>query len=111
MIELSVLNYLNAKLSVPVYMEFPENPPECFAVLRKVDSGRENHVESAMFRVRSYAGSLLETARLNEQVKAALDSLPELDEIASTRLNGDYPYNDTANKRCCYQAVYDITHY
>lgn len=111
MIELTALRYLDKNLPVAVYMEFPANPPERFVVLRKADSGRENHINSAMFTVRSYAPSLLEAARLNESVKAALDSLPELDEVASTSLNGDYPYNDTVNKRRCYQAVYDITHY
>lgn len=92
-------------------MEIPPDPPGCFVVLRKADSSRENRIDSAMFVARSYAESLLEAAKLNEQVKAAMDSLPELDAVASSRLNGDYPYNDTANKRRCYQAVYDITHY
>lgn len=111
MIETTVLRYLEDKLETAVYMEFPGNPPVRFVVLRKADSGRENHINSAMFTARSYAESLLESAKLNEAVKAAMDTLPELEEVSSSRLNGDYPMMDTANKRYCYHAVYDITHY
>ncbi|MBQ3089517.1 MAG: hypothetical protein IJD21_03030 [Oscillospiraceae bacterium] len=111
MIELTVLDHLSEQLTVPVYMELPSGAPDRFVVLRKADSGRENFIYSAMFTFRSYGESLLEAARLNEQVKAAVDRISELDAVASARLNGDYPFPDTSIKRHCYQAVYDITHY
>lgn len=111
MIEITVLHHLEQKLQTAVYMEFPVNPPGRFVVLRKADSGRENYIDSAMFTARSYAESLLESAKLNKAVKSAMDTLPELEEVSSSRLNADYPMMDTANKRYCYQAVYDITHY
>ncbi|MBM6914412.1 hypothetical protein H6B33_03215 [Gemmiger formicilis] len=59
----------------------------------------------------AYGTSLLEAARLNEQVKQAMESLDERDEIAAVKLNTDYPYPDTRTKRYRYQAVFDITHY
>lgn len=110
MIEIVVLDYLAAKLPVPVCMEIPSAPPNRFVVLRKADGGRVNLIDSAMFTIRSYAESLLEAAKLNEQVKTAMDSLPELDEIFSSYRNGDYPFPDTNIKRHCYQAVYDLTY-
>ena len=64
-----------------------------------------------MMAVQSYAGSLLEAAQLNDQVKQAMDSLPELAGIGAARLNSDYNFTDTASKRYRYQAVYDVTHY
>lgn len=111
MIEITVLSFLSERLPVPVYPEYPTNPPERFVVLRKADSSRENLLDSAMFVADSYAEPLLEAARLNEQVKAALDVLPEIDVVSSSRRAGDYPAFDTKNKRHRYQAVYNITHY
>lgn len=111
MIELTVLNHLEQKLQVPVYLEFPSELSERFVVLRKADSGREDLLDSAMFVAESYAESLLETAKLNELVKSALDSLVELDVICSSKRAGDYPFPDTKNKRYRYQAVQNITHY
>lgn len=111
MIEEIILNHLAAKLSAPVYMEVPEKPPALFVVLEKTGSGRNDHICSAVFAVQSYAQSLLQAARLNEQVKAAMDVLPMLDEVCAARLNSDYNFTDTTSKRYRYQAVYDITHY
>lgn len=111
MIEITVKDYVGKSLQVPVFMEFPENPPKRFVVLKKGDSGRENYLDSAMFVADSYAESLLEAAKLNEQVKDILDMLTELDSISSSRRAGDYPAFDTKNKRYRYQAVQTITHY
>ena len=111
MIEITVMSFLSKRLPVPVYPEYPSNPPERFVVLRKADSSRENLLDSAMFVADSYAEPLLKAAKINEQVKAALDALPEINAVSSSRLAGDYPAFDTKNKRHRYQAVYNITHY
>lgn len=111
MIEITVLDYMSNNLPVPVYMEFPSDPDNRFVVLRKGGSERENLVDTSTFVADSYAESLLEAAKLNEQVKAALDSLIELDTISGSKRGGDYPFYDTQNKRYRYQAVQNITHY
>ena len=111
MIELTILNHLKTKLSVPVYLEEPETKPARYVLLEKTGSGRSNRLGSSTFAFQSYAESLYEAAALNEKTKAAGDSLIELKEIASVRLNSDYNYTDTATKRYRYQAVFDIYHY
>lgn len=111
MIEITILDYMSKNLPVPVYMEFPTDPTNRFIVLRKGNSERENLVDTSTFVADSYAESLLEAAKLNEQVKAALDSLVELDAVSSSKRGGDYPFYDTQNKRYRYQAVQIITHY
>lgn len=111
MIETTVIDHISQKLLVSVYMEFPANPPDRFVVLSKTDSSQENLVVTSMFVADSYAESLLEAARLNEQVKAAMDNLIELDDISSSKRGGDYPLLDNKNKCYRYQAVYNITHY
>lgn len=111
MIEETILNYLSDALEVPVRMEVPQEPPGRFVVLEKTGTGKINCIPRATFVVQSYGTSLLEAARLNEQVKQAMESLDERDEIAAVKLNTDYPYPDTRTKRYRYQAVFDITHY
>lgn len=111
MIELTVLEFMKSAVNVPVLMEYPVDPPESFVVLKKGDSGRENHLDNAMFVADSYGGSLYDCAVLNEQVKSGFDRLTELDCVSSASLAGDYPAFDAKNKRHRYQAVYNITHY
>ena len=111
MIELTVLNYLRSKLSVEVHMEVPEDPPDRFVVLKKGDGRREDFLYRSMFLVRSYGGTLLEAAELNEEAKKAMFGIRELPEIGGCYLTGDYNFTDTALKRNRYQAVFDIYHY
>lgn len=111
MIELVVLDFMQKSLPVPVYMEFPTDPPASFVVLRKGNSSRENFVDSSMFVADSYAESLLDAAMLNERVVTAFDSLTDLNDISSSQRGGDYSFPDTHNKRYRYQAVQTITHY
>ncbi len=111
MIEITVRDFLADNLQVPVFMEFPANPVSRFVILRKADSGRENRLDSAMFVADSYGESLLEAAKLNELVKAAMDDLTDLPEVSASKPAGDYPAFDEKNKRYRYQAVYNITYY
>ncbi len=42
MIEVTVYNYLNNALSVPVYTELPKEKPQRFVVLDKIGSTKSN---------------------------------------------------------------------
>ena len=109
-IELTVLDFLTAKLDVPVFLMEPETEEET-----------TNHLNRATFAIQSDGGpfrggdaagdgSLLAAMELNERVKSAMDALTELPEVSASRLNSDYPWNDEERKRCRYQAVYDVYH-
>ena len=121
MMELIVRDFLAAKLNVPVFLMEPEgDAPESYVLVEKTGSRSRNRVFRTTFAVQSDGGafrgsgadgSALAAMTLNEQVKAAMDALPELDAVAASRLNSDYPYHDTERKRYRYQAVYDVTHY
>lgn len=111
MIEATILNYLNEKLSVDVYMERPEKDEGEYVVLEKTSGGKSNHIYQSTFAVQSFGNTLLGAAELNEEVKSAMDDLITLPEISRSQLNSDYNYTDTSKKRYRYQAVYDITHY
>ena len=110
MIELIVLDYLSEKLAVPVKMEVPIDPPEKFVVLEKVGSSRVDRLNTATIAAQSYAGSLADAADLNEDVKAAIDEMIELDAISACRLNSDYNFTDTSMEKYRYQCIYVISY-
>lgn len=112
MIEKIVLDYLNDNLeNIKAYMEHPAGKDAVsFVVLQKTGSSRENFVNRATFAIQSYAGTLYESATLNEKVKEIMDGLAEVDRVASSKLNSDYNYTDTTSKKYRYQCVYDVVY-
>lgn len=115
MIEIIVKNFLESKLSVPVLMEIPKSQASQFVIIEKTGSTHENHIDSAILTIQSYAESMQKAVELNEQVKNwmldGMEGLVTLDEVASVNLNSDYNFTDTSSKRYRYQAVFDIVHY
>ena len=47
MIEKIAINHLSTALTVPVYMEIPQNPPNTFVLVEKTGSSRTNRVNRA----------------------------------------------------------------
>ena len=110
MIEKIVYEYLKNALGVGVYMQRPEKDPKEFVLIEKTGSGKTNRVNYATFAFQSYAKTLANAALLNESVKEAAETMVELPEIGSVKLNSDYNFTDTASKQYRYQAVFVITH-
>lgn len=110
MIETTIIKYLSDTLTVPVYAERPEKPDKSYVVIEKTGSSRTNFVNRATVALQSYAATMLEAAKLNEDVKAAMDALIAIDKVSDSRLNSDYNFTDTETKEYRYQAVYDITY-
>lgn len=111
MIELIILEYLKKKLSVPVSLEERGVQSGSFVIFEKTSGSKENHLESSTFAFQSYGLSMYEAAKLNEEVKQAVEEMIELDAFAKIKLNSDYNFTDTSTKRYRYQAVYDFNHY
>ena len=111
MIEQIILDYLAGKLSVSVRMEEEPDLPGSYVLVEKTGGGETNYIKRATVAIQSYAGSLYEAARLNEEVKDAMSGIAELDTVSKCSLNSDYNYTDTFRKKYRYQAVYDIVHY
>ena len=111
MIEKAVLDFLNSKLSVPVYMEVPVDMDDEFVVIEKTGGGQTDKINSATFAIQSWATSLLDAAALNKDVLEAMEDAVTLDIIGGCYLNSYYNFTDTDTKRYRYQAVYNITHY
>ncbi len=116
MIETTVLNYLKSNIDVPVLMELPEVPsedfpewPEQFVVIEKIAGIRRNYVDNVSLAFQSYSTeSLYDAAVLDEEVRAAMDNIIELDAIGGIRLASNYNFTDARTKRYRYQCVYEI---
>lgn len=111
MIETIVLNYLADNLSVPVFMEEPEERCREYVLIEKVGSSENDRIQSTTVAVQSYAESLYKSAVLNDTVKRAMRDIIVLDSVSRCRLNSDYDFTDTETKRYRYQAVFDLTYY
>lgn len=115
MIEKTILDYLNEKLSVNCYMEVPANPPKKFVIIERTSGRRTNHINDVTFAIQSYADSLYKACELNEEVKKHMigDGVDYYGivydtDISKCTLNTDYNYTDTATKSYRYQAVFDL---
>ena len=111
MIEQTVLDYLNENSSVPWYWETPTDPPLRYGLIQKTGSSRSDWLCRATIALQSYAESMYEAAKLNDETKRLMDNIITLDEITASRLNSDYYYTDLTRKKYRYQAVYDLVHY
>lgn len=111
MIEIVVRDFLAEKLSVPVFMEEPEEIPQKYIILERVGGGKSNGLKSATIAFQSYGPSLHDAAMLNEEVKEALEDIENQDPVSSAELNSDYNFTDTETHRYRYQAVYDFIYY
>ena len=111
MIERIVLEFLESKLNIPVFLEKPPKPPVRMVIVQKTGSSRSNRIDGATIALQSYGGTLVDTIELNERVKTAMDEIIELDSIGGCDFSSDYNYTDTQTKQHRYQAVYFITYY
>ena len=112
MIEITILNHLSNHLDCGCYMEKPRTPDErSFVVIELTGQREENHVTQSTFAFQTYGESLLKAAELRDEVKAAVKTLIELDEVARVDLNSSYNFTDPSTKEYRYQTVFDITHY
>lgn len=129
MIEKIVLDFLSARLPVPVWMEEPPGPPnaigtafgepggnmpgppERFVLVEKTGGGVEEGLGRATLAVQSYGKTLWDALQLNHAVKKAMEQLDELDSVCRVELNNDYHFSDVSTKCHRYQAIFDILYY
>ena len=117
MIEQIVQQYLAEHMDVPVLMELPEVPseefpsmPERFIVLEKVGGNMRDGTEHGSIAVQSYSlNSLYEAAQLDEEMRATIWGIIELDEISEITISSNYNHTDTRTKRYRYQSVFDFS--
>ena len=75
MIETILLNYLQETLNVPVFTEEQTEHYDSYVVIKKTASAVRNYIKSATIAIQSYANSLYDASKLNEEVKKAMQDL------------------------------------
>lgn len=110
MIEITVLQYLEGTLQIPVYAEKPESPEAEYILIERTAGGYENHICRATMAVQSYADSMLRAAQINQAVERAMRGIISVTDISRCELNSSYNFTDTASKKYRYQAVFDIVY-
>lgn len=111
MIEIIIKKYLDEHLTVSSFLEKVEDMPNSYVLFEKTGSSKSNYLSSSTFAFQSYAPSMYEAAKLNEELKGIVEQLIILDEVSGVSLNSDYNFTDTETKEYRYQAVFDINHY
>lgn len=111
MIEIVIKQFLDKNLATPSFLEKPANPPEQYVLFEKTSGGEKDQISSSTFAFQSYAESMYEAAKLNEELKRAVKDLIIENDISRVKLNSDYNFTDTTTKEHRYQAVFDISHY
>lgn len=109
-IEVYLIEYLTNELGVNVYGQEEDAEDDSYVVIEKLGSYVENFTRHATIALKSYGATLLESAKLNERVKNAMDDIIKKPEISFSKLNSDYNYTDTTTKKYRYQAVYDLVY-
>ena len=110
MIEKTVLDYLNSKLSVQAYMERPEKAVLPYVLLEVTSGSSYEHICNATFAIQSYSTSLYTAAKLNKQVVDAMADIDDLTNVSKCSLNTFYNYTNTTTKEYRYQALFDLVY-
>ena len=111
MIEKIILDYLNQKMTEPVYMEEPENPPAEYLRVELQGASVVDHVKSAVITVQSYGSSMYRAAQISHEMVAHMLRSIEFKGIAKCSLNSEYCFTETSTHRYRYQAVFDIVYF
>ena len=111
MIEIVIKQFLDKNLAAPSYLEKPAKPPDRYVLFEKTSGRDKDQISSSTFAFQSYAESMYEAAKLNEELKRAVRDLIIENDISHIKLNSDYNFTDTTTKEHRYQAVFDISHY
>lgn len=111
MIEDTIIDFLEKRLNVSCFFEIQKNYLKEFVIIEKIGSSKKNHLKTVTIAFQSYSDTLYKASVLNEKVKAVVEDLIFLDDIASVSLDNDYNFTDSETKRYRYQAIFDIKHY
>lgn len=111
-LESIVLNFLQARVTVPVYTILPANFEVPCIVVEKTAGGYSDTILSATLAVQCYGADLEGAAVLNDDIKwLLLNEFIQEAQVLGIELNSDYNFTDTTTEHFRYQAVYDVRYY
>lgn len=112
MIEKVILDYLTTSLSVPVYMEQPDDQTREFVLIQLIGASKTDRLRTSTLQFTVFGASMYRAAFLCDQLTQVMDAVPEhLDSISRSHYGGSYNATFTAEKTYRYRATYELTHY
>ena len=87
MVDVEILNRLNALLSLNVYMEVPDDAPEEFYVIQFVKGECRHGLAEMSIIAQSYGNTMYRACDMNKDMEAALESLISEDYIREAESN------------------------
>lgn len=88
MIEITIREYLENMLDVPVLLERPKATGGPYVLMELLDEGITNRISAITFDFTSQADSQYAAKLLSDRVRAALDDIISLDVISGVRFGG-----------------------
>lgn len=110
-IEKEIRDYLLDKISADVYLEQPKEKPSSYVLIEKTGGKISEFLRSGTIAIQSYAPSLYEASKLNEDVIKAMTEIIAINNITSCTLNSDYNYTNQTTKQYRYQAIFNLIYY
>lgn len=112
MIELTIKQYLEDKLKIPVVFEIASDfTKKKFVLIEKLGSNNQDKLYRSSYAFKVYDESLYKTMVLSNIVKSKIEEMIELADFAKIKIDTDYNFTDTETKKYRYQIVVDIWHY
>lgn len=104
------VQFLSARLTVPVLGDIPSPMPQRFVTVEQLGSRSQDKLYHPRIAVQSWAESRAEAAKLNELVKQAMTHAAESAAVSSCKLESDYNFPELDLKAPRYQAIFELTY-
>ena len=110
LIEVTIKNYLDGVLDVPVSLEIPKETSSAFVVFQITDRDKVDLINKVTVRLYSYGQSNYQAALLDEKVREAMENITDLNEVFSSKIGGGGANIDNTLKKYRYTCYYNLTY-
>lgn len=111
MIETILKEVLETKTGEKVLLEEPGIINDRIILLERTSGGVEEHIRSAVIRIRCFEKSMYKACELCEMIRDIMLNYVDHPDISAIDLNQEYNYTDTTAKRYCYQLLFDVVYF
>lgn len=108
LIEKTIRDYLLEKIqNIPIEVEEPTNKTK-YIVFRVIDRNKTDLINSVTVEFFSYDKSKFEAAKLDEELRMAMENIVELGSIFSSKIGGGSDDYDEDLKRYRYRSYFNL---
>lgn len=112
MIDVTIRDYLLTQITNTVIVfEQPQERPNEFILLQKIDGGETNKLKASTFSIKAKATNQYTAAVMNESIKSAMFEINTLDDVSGVRQGGEDGRIDTSNQMYEYETIWNVYHY